>query len=43
MNEASDPRAWVKSAEEAPNEEDAREAIQIMKSVRAFARSLLGI
>jgi len=53
MNEASDPRAWIKNAEEdyelarsalrRKKPLTAREAIQIMKSVRAFARSLLGI
>jgi hypothetical protein len=37
MNEASDPRAWVKNAEED------YDLARFMKSVRAFARSLLGI
>jgi HEPN domain-containing protein len=43
LNTLSDYAVRTRYPGAAPNEEDAREAIQIMKSVRAFARSLLGI
>ena len=43
LNTLSDYAVRTRYPGEAPNEEDAREAIQIMKPVRAFARSLLGI